>query len=74
LVRVKMEMYTLELQKTMCKGLVRLLAVGPDPNAQNITGWQLNSVSGLVSMIWYRIPFDRSELSHRPNRRQSDRL
>jgi len=23
----------------------------------------LNSVSGLVSMIWYRIPFDQSELS-----------
>jgi len=26
-------------------------------------GLHLNSVSGLVSKIWYRIPFDQSELS-----------
>ena len=38
----------------------------------------LNSVSVLVSKVWYRIPFDQSELSiwnsHRPNRRKSDRV
>ena len=31
------------------------------------TSWDaiftLNSVSGLVSKVWYRIPFDQSELS-----------
>ena len=27
------------------------------------SGWYLNSVSGLVSKVWYRIPFDQSELS-----------
>ena len=37
----------------------------------------LSSVSDLVSKVWYRIPFDQSELSirksHRPTSRKSDR-
>jgi len=37
----------------------------------------LNSVSDLISKMWYRIPFDQSELSiskTRPTRRTSDRV
>ena len=37
---------------TWTEGLANVLAAG-----------RLNSVSGLVSNIWYRIPFDQSELS-----------
>jgi hypothetical protein len=40
-----------------------LTAVGLTHHARHATGCPLNSVSGLVSNIWYRIPFDQSELS-----------
>jgi len=33
------------------------------PRGVALAGGALNSVSGLVSMVWYRIPFNQTELS-----------
>jgi len=46
----------------LLRRLVRLHRRHPEPYLA-LLHLNLNSVSGLVSKVWYRIPFDQSELS-----------